>query len=121
MAEGNAVEYPPFVQWRDVRLPSWANESDRFVVVRVRGDSLLAENGRSIHHGDWAVVLLTADVQEGALAAVLTPAGMTLRFLFREPGERVRLEPSNLEFPIIRYQASEIIIQGRVIRTERDW
>lgn len=121
MTAGGPVEYPPFAEWREVRIPSWANEDDRFVIIRVRGDSLMSGDGRSVHNGDYAVVHLTDDVTDGALAAVLTPAGMTLRFLFREPGKRIRLQASSPDFPPDYFDSAEIVIQGRVIRTEHDW
>lgn len=121
MAAGSPVEYLPFVEWRDVRLPSWATDYDRFVVVRVCGDSLKTNVGFSVQNGDYALVHLTGDVREGDLAAVLTPRGMMLKFIHNEPGGMVRLESANPDFPPHQYEASEITIQGRVVRTEHDW
>jgi repressor LexA len=121
MAAGSPVEYLPFIEWRDVRLPSWANEHDRFVSVKVCGDSLLHAPRAPVRSGDYALVHLTGDVREGDLAAVLTPRGMTLKFIFNEPGGRIRLEPANPAFEVEYFDASEVTIQGRVVRTEHDW
>ena len=121
MAAGSPVEYLPFVEWRDVRLPSWANEHDRFVVVRVCGDSLLNAERAPVRNGDYALVHLTGDVRDGDLAAVLTPEGMMLKFIHNEPGGRIRLDPANPDYDSRCFEASEVTIQGRVIRTEHDW
>lgn len=121
MAAGSPVEYLPFVEWRDVRLPSWANEHDRFVCVRVCGDSLLNAPRISVRNGDYALVHLTGDIRDGDLAAVLTPEGMMLKFIYNEPGGRIRLEPANPDFDIRYFDASEVTVQGRVVRTEHDW
>lgn len=121
MAGGSPVEYLPFIQWRDVRLPSWASDSDRFVVVRVCGESLLYAERVSVRNGDYALVHLTQDVRDGDLAAVLTPEGMCLKFIFREPGDSIRLESANSDFPTRYFSASDVLVQGRVVRTEHDW
>jgi SOS-response transcriptional repressor LexA len=60
-------------------------------------------------------------VREGDLAAVLTPTGMMLKFIHNEPGGRIRLDPANPQFESHYYDASEVTIQGRVVRTEHDW
>lgn len=121
MAAGSPVEYLPFVEWRDVRLPSWANERDRFVVVRVCGDSLLHNPSVSVRNGDYALVHITGDVREGDLAAVLTPQGMMLKFVYHGEGDTVRLDSANPAFPSLYFDASDVTVQGRVVRTEHDW
>jgi SOS-response transcriptional repressor LexA len=120
MAAGSPVEFLPFLEWREIRLPSWAHENDRFFVARVCGDSLLNATRVSVQNGDYALVHLTGDVRDGDLAAILTPEGMMLKFVYRE-GEQVRLESRHPNFPTRHFDASDVVVQGRVVRTEHDW
>jgi phage repressor protein C with HTH and peptisase S24 domain len=119
-AAGSAVEYLPFVKWREVRTPSWAKEHDRFVLAQICGDSLLGYPNFPVKHGDYALIHLTGDVREGDLAAVLTPQGMMIKFLHNQTGGMLRLESANPDYAAVYYDASEVQIQGRVVRLEHD-
>lgn len=121
MAAGSPVEYLPFVEWREVRLPSWSRDGDRFFVVRVCGDSLLHNAPVPLLDGDYALVHLNAEVRNGDLAAVRTPEGVMLKFVHYEGDGILRLESANPNYPPRRFEASDVEIQGRVVRTEHDW
>lgn len=112
------VEYLPFLSWRDVRVPGWASESDRFVVVNLVGDSL---RDLGVYDGDYAVIHITQNIREGDLLAVMTPFGMMIKFVFVEDETMVRLEGASANFEPVRMEAASIEVQGRVVRTERDW
>lgn len=118
VAAGSPVEYLPFLEWRDVRLPSWATEHDQFVAVRVCGESL---TGIGVNDGDYAVVHLTGDVREGDLCAVLSPSGMMIKFIKRQTDNTICLESANPEYPPRFFDVEDVMIQGRVVRTEHDW
>lgn len=119
LAAGASVEFLPIVKTREVRLPNWANESDRFILSEICGDSL---RNAGIHNGDFALIHLNCEViRNGDLVAAYTPDGMLIKFFWRSRDGRVRLESANQEWPDRYYEPEDITIQGRVIRTERDW
>jgi SOS-response transcriptional repressor LexA len=117
LAAGRSIEYLPIVRWRDVRLPRWARGNDRFVCAEICGDSL---KDKGIFDGDIALIHLTHDITPGDLAAILTPEGMLIKFVFVEDG-KLRLESANRKYPSRYFDLADVEVQGRVIRTERDW
>lgn len=119
LAAGASIEYLPTLEWREVRVPDWARENDRFVLSEVSGDSL---SGAGIYDGDFALIHLNAeDIRNGDLVAAHTPDGMLIKFFWYNYDGQVRLEGANPSWPIRYYDPSDITIQGKVIRTERDW
>jgi SOS-response transcriptional repressor LexA len=119
VAAGASIEYLPTVEWREVRLPDWARDGDRFVLSEVCGDSL---SGAGIYDGDFALIHINAeDIRDGDLIAALTPDGMLIKFFWHNYDNRVRLEGANPSWPVRYYEPEDITIQGKVIRTERDW
>jgi SOS-response transcriptional repressor LexA len=119
VAAGASVEFLPHVRWREAHLPSWARENDRFVFSEVSGDSL---SGAGIYDGDFALIHLnTSDIRDGDLVAALTPEGLLIKFFWYNYDGQVRLEGANPSWPVRFYDPADITIQGKVIRTERDW
>lgn len=118
IAAGSSIEFLPIMRFRDVRLPRWANAKDKFVIAEVCGDSLVE---RGVFNGDMALILLTHEIKQGELAAVRTPEGMLIKFVYEEADGRIRLESAHRNHPPRRFDAEDIEIQGRVVRTERDW
>lgn len=115
-AAGQSVEYLPTLSWRDVRLPSWAQFSDRFVLVEVCGNSL---TGARIFDGDIVLVHLTNKVRLGDdLCAVLLNGAMFLKYVFLEENGRVRLEGKGSHNGTCLCDPDQVQIQGRVIRVE---
>ena len=107
----------PSLTYRAVRLPSSAASAARYLAVRVNDDSLA---GAQICAGDYAIVQVTAEVSGGDLAAVCTPAGKLLRYVYFEQDGRIRLEAANPAHPVHSYLAPQVQITGRVIKIERD-
>lgn len=97
-----------------MRLPSWATDSDRFVISEICGDSL---TGAGIRDGDLALVHLTSDIRAGDLVAALTPEGMLVKFLDYKGG-LIRLESANPHYPPYEFEPADLTIQGKVISTE---
>lgn len=88
------------------------------MVAEICGDSL---ESKGVKAGDFALVHLTRDISQGDLAAICTPNGMLIKFVFVEHDGRVRLESAHPDYPPICFEMGDIDIQGRVVRTERDW
>jgi repressor LexA len=82
-------------------------------VLRVRGDSMI---GDQIRDGDLVIVERrdTADNGE-TVVALVGGRDATVKRFFREPGDKVRLEPSNPAMQPITLDAADCSIQGVVI------
>jgi SOS-response transcriptional repressor LexA len=118
VAAGASVEFLPTVRTREVRLPNWADDSDRFVLTEVCGDSLC---DAGIFSGDYALIHLNPnEIKDGDLIAAFTPDGMLIKFYFNNDDGRIRLEGANPSRPARYYDPEDISVQGKVIRTERD-
>lgn len=115
---GASVDFLTTIRWREVRLPDWAKKSDRFILCEVCGDSL---SGAGMVNGDYALVFLTTDIQDGDLVAALTPEGMLIKFFWQHYDGEIRLEGANPLCPARYYDPADINIQGKVLRPEWDW
>ena len=115
LGAGTSVEFLPFVKWKQVSVPKWAKNSDKFVLSEICGDSLI---GAGINDGDLALIYLTANIRAGDLVAALTPEGMVVKYLAFLDG-KIRLESANPHYPPHDYDPADLNIQGKVIRTER--
>lgn len=112
-AAGQSVEYLPTLKWRDVRLPSWAQPFDRFVVVEACGNSL---TGAGILDGDFVLVHLTDKITLGQdLCAVLFNGAIFLKYVFLEDNGRVRLEGRGMR-KVCLCDPEQIEIQGKVVQ-----
>jgi repressor LexA len=110
IAAGRPVEAPE--QPETISLGEFAGRKDVFV-LQVRGDSMIDDH---IMDGDFILVEKTETVGDGELAVTLVGGSeSTLKRLYREPGGRIRLQPSNARMEPIRVPASEVAVQGRVI------
>lgn len=116
---GRGVEFLPIVSFRDVRLPSWAKPSDRFVLANICGNSL---RDKGIFDGDLALVHLTAQVFQGDLViACCHGSEIVIKYFYLEQGGRVCLKSANRTYPPRYFESDQIEIQGKVIRIERDF
>jgi phage repressor protein C with HTH and peptisase S24 domain len=107
-----AIEYLPLVEWREVRLLFKPGPNVRLVCAEICGDSL---HEALIADGDMAVIELTHEARDGELVAALTPQGILVKYLYREPRGWVRLESRNAAYEPHRFKVGEVRIQG-VIR-----
>src|SRR4026208_2539941 len=80
--------------------------------LRVRGDSMIEQH---IGDGDFVVVhgRQTADNGEMVIALV-NGSEATVKKFYRENGGWIRLQPANVTMPPLRFQESEVLIQGVV-------
>lgn len=87
--------------------------------LQVRGDSMIEDH---ICSGDFVLVERTARVTEGDIVvAMVDGAETTLKRFYREPGDRVRLQPANATMQPIYVPADRLEIQGRVLAVLRKY
>ena len=72
--------------------------------------------------GDYVLVARVTEARDGAIVVALVD-GMetTLKRLYREPGDRVRLQPANSSMQPILVPRSSVAIQGKVLAVLRKY
>jgi repressor LexA len=86
--------------------------------LEVRGDSMRDEH---IISGDYVLVERTRTARQGEIVvALVRGAETTLKRFFTE-GNRVRLQPANMEMDPIYVPAAQVAIQGRVLGVLRKY
>lgn len=108
-----SVEWLPFVQSREIILPSWAAPDDRFILCPIRGDTLLEAGLRD---GDHILVLITDNVLADDLVAIRTPLGILVKYLSFSLSGDIVLRGSN--GPSRTFQPNQVHIEGRFVRRE---
>jgi repressor LexA len=110
VAAGSPIESLP--QDETVMVPpEFLRQGDHYV-LRVRGDSMI---GDGIHDGDLVVIQRATTAADGEMVVALVSGEVTLKRIYREPAEMVRLQPSNPELTALTVPAAEIDIQGCVV------
>lgn len=84
---------------------------DRFV-LKVRGESMI-EDG--VHDGDLVVVQAGAEAADGDMVVAMVDGEVTLKRLYRQSPDTIRLQPANSEMAPIFVAASALTIQGIVV------
>ena len=85
---------------------------DNFV-LRVEGDSMIDEQ---IRDGDYIVVSSQPTASDGEVVVALVGGdSATVKRLYREPGNRVRLQPANPTMDPIVVNAEDVSVQGVVV------
>ena len=100
------ISLADFVQSRDVFVLEVGGDSMQDEGI-LDGDYVLVEKARTAHNGDIVVALVDA-------------AEATLKRFYRE-GEKIRLQPSNVNMKPIVVPASSVDVQGRVIGVLRKY
>jgi repressor LexA len=87
--------------------------------LQVRGDSMIEDH---ICSGDFVLVEKVNSVRDGDIVVALVD-GMetTLKRLYREPGEIIRLQPANASMEPIRVPQNIVSVQGRVLAVLRKY
>jgi repressor LexA len=94
-----------------IAVPEQFLRGKRTFVLRVRGDSMI---GDGICDGDYLVVEERATAEDGETVVALVNGEATVKRLYRERGNKVRLQPANDRMPPILARASEVTIRGVV-------
>ena len=87
--------------------------------LQVRGESMVEDH---ICDGDYVLVEKAADARDGDIVVALVD-GMetTLKRFYREPGDRVRLQPANSAMAPIYLDGPRLAIQGKVLAVLRKY
>ena len=87
--------------------------------LRVEGDSMIDEQ---IRDGDHIVVREHQTAHDGeTVVALVRDEAATVKKLYREPGDRVRLQPANESMEPIVEDAADVRIQGVVVGLIRNY
>jgi repressor LexA len=88
-------------------------------VLRVQGDSMIEEQ---IRDGDFIVVTSQPTAHDGEMVVALVGGdSVTVKKLFREPENRVRLQPANERMAPIIVDADDVVVQGVVVGVIRKY
>lgn len=88
-------------------------------VLRVQGNSMIDEQ---IRDGDFIVVAAQSTARDGEMVVALVGGdSATVKTLFREKGNRIRLQPANEAMDPIVVDADDVVIQGVVVGVIRKY
>ncbi len=93
-------------------------DPDEVFALRVKGDSMI---DAMVREGDVVILRKTNTARNGDMVAVwLTERGeTTLKYFYKEDGDRVRLQPAHPTMAPIYVSAKQCVIQGRVLSVLR--
>ncbi len=82
-------------------------------VLKVQGDSMIEEQ---IRDGDYIVVSSQPTASDGEVVVALVGGeSATVKKLYREPGNRIRLQPANPAMEAMVVDARDVVVQGVVV------
>jgi repressor LexA len=110
VAAGSPIESIPDDE--RIEVPPDLAGSGANYVLRVRGSSMVDEG---IHDGDLVIVQSAAQAGEGEMVVALVGDEVTLKRLYREGTDRIRLQPSNAALAPLIVPAADVTIQGTVV------
>ena len=112
VAAGLPIEAIPDQESLAVPMDMARPGKDNFV-LRVEGDSMIEEQ---IRDGDYIVVSSQPTASDGEVVVALVGGdSATVKRLYREPGNQIRLQPANPTMDPIVVDASEVTVQGVVV------
>lgn len=116
IAAGAPVEA---VEQREVvRFSDFLGNPDVFA-LEVRGDSMIEDH---ICSGDLVLVERSSEAKDGEIVvALIDGAETTLKRFYREPGDRIRLQPANAALQPIFVSSKNLEIQGRLLAVLRKY
>jgi len=87
--------------------------------LEVRGESMIGDH---ICDGDMILLERTSEVHDGDIVVALVGgAETTLKRFYREPGDRIRLQPANPALQPIVVPAADVQVQGRLLAVLRKY
>lgn len=88
-------------------------------VLKVEGNSMIEEQ---IRDGDYIVVASQTTARDGEMVVALVGGeSATVKTLYREKGNRIRLQPANDSMDPIIVDADDVVIQGVVVGVIRKY
>src|SRR5579864_5814458 len=105
-------------QRETVRFGDFLGNPDVFA-LEVRGDSMIEDH---ICSGDLVLVERASQAKDGDIVVALVEgAQTTLKRFYKEPGDRVRLQPANSSLQPIFVAGKDLEIQGRLLAVLRKY
>jgi len=87
--------------------------------LEVRGESMIGDH---ICDGDMILLERTSEVRDGDIVVALVGgAETTLKRFYREPGDKIRLQPANPTLQPIVLPAADVQVQGRLLAVLRKY
>jgi len=116
IAAGAPVEA---IQGQDtLQFADFAGKGETFA-LQVSGESMIEDH---IMSGDYVLVERASEASDGEIVvALIEGSEATLKRLYREPGGKIRLQPSNASMDPIIVNAQDVQIQGRVLAVLRKY
>jgi len=118
VAAGLPIEAIPDSETIAVPPDMVRRQKDNYV-LRVEGNSMIEEQ---IRDGDYIVVQAQENAEDGEMVVALVGGdSATVKKLYREPGNRIRLQPANPTMSAIVVDARDVRIQGVVVGVIRKY
>ena len=118
VAAGLPIEAIPQTETLTVP-PDMVRRGRESYVLKVQGDSMIDEQ---IKDGDYIVVSAQDTAENGQMVVALVNGdSATVKKLYREPGNRVRLQPANAAVEPIVVDARKVQLQGVVVGVIRKY
>lgn len=116
IAAGQPVE--SFEQRATLSFSDFVGHTGTFA-LEVRGESMIGDH---ICDGDMILLERTSEARDGDIVVALVGgAETTLKRFYREPGDRVRLQPANAALAPIVVPSADVQIQGRLLAVLRKY
>ncbi|HTX35294.1 MAG TPA: transcriptional repressor LexA [Bryobacteraceae bacterium] len=101
-----------------LNLADFAGSQDTFA-LEVRGDSMIEDH---ICDGDLILLERVSEAHDGDIVvALVAGSDTTLKRIYREPGDKIRLQPANARLEPIVVPAADVQIQGRLLAVLRKY
>jgi repressor LexA len=123
VAAGLPIEAVPDGMEETVTVPHDMVRRGENYVLRVRGNSMIEEQ---IRDGDYIIVNSRQTAENGEMVVALVADGTvggsaTVKKFYREPGNRIRLQPANETMQPMYFPADAVAIQGIVVGVIRKY
>ena len=116
IAAGSPVE--AFAQTDSLNFGAFLEDKDTYA-LEVRGDSMIEDH---IMSGDYVLVARSGQPKDGdVVVALVDGAESTLKRFYKEPDNKIRLQPANSGMKPIVVPAANVEIQGRVLAVLRKY
>jgi repressor LexA len=116
IAAGRPVE--TYSNQESLNFADFAGYPETFA-LQVRGDSMIEDH---ICSGDYVLVERTAQVRDGdTVVALVGGSETTLKRIYRDTPDIVRLQPANATMDPITVAADDVQVQGRVLAVLRKY
>ena len=110
VAAGSPIESIPDEE--RIFVPADFLRSGDHYVLKVRGDSMI---GDGVHDGDLVVVQRAKEARDGEMVVALVSGEATLKRIYHEGRQDIRLQPANPALPTMIVPADDVQVQGVIV------